>query len=411
MKRRGRGEGSIFRRKDGTWCGIFDVGIDERGRRRRRSVYGATKAEVLEKLTRLRAQALSGDLANPERVTVGAFLTRWLESHAAAIRESTRLLYAGALARHVLPRIGGLRLDRLGPVHVQGLLADLERAGVGAPMRAVVYRACHRALRQAVSWRLLSRNPAEGVVRPREAAREMQTWTPEQAGRFLAVAAGERLGALYALLLGTGLRLGEALGLAWADVDLRAGTATIRRQLSEVRNRLSFTEPKTQTARRTVDLPAFVAEALRAHEERMGAEGHLLNDQLLVFVDSEGHPLRRSNIRRRSFEPLLRRAGLPRVRLHDLRHTAATLHLRNGVHPKVVQQLLGHARVSITLDTYSHAVPGMGREAAARLDELLSSGRRLPIQPNYSLTGGKPRTLADDGGNGEAPETRTGSRS
>jgi integrase len=271
-----------------------------------------------------------------------------------------------------------VRLDRLAPAHLQGLLADLETTGVGAAMRQVIFRALHRAFAQAVTWGVLARNHAEGIVRPRPARREMQTWSPEQVGRFLAAASGDRLAALYAVLVGTGLRLGEALGLTWADLDLRAGTATIRRQLSEVSGALSFTEPKTAAARRTVDLPAFVVEALREHEARMAAEGRLLNDQLLVFVDTGGRPLRRSNIRRRSFEPLLRRAGLPKIRLHDLRHTAATLHLRNGVHPKIVQQLLGHARVAITLDTYSHAVPGMGREAAARLHDLLRMRGQAP---------------------------------
>lgn len=135
--------------------------------------------------------------------------------------------------------------------------------------------------------------------------------------------------------------------------------------------RLWLQEPKTDRARRAVDLPLFVIAFLREHQERARAEGTLLNDRLLVFTDTQGHPIRKSNLRRRSFLPLLQRAGLPRIRLHDLRHTAATLHLRQGTHPSVVQQMLGHSRVGITLDIYSHVMPTLGKEAAQRMDDLL----------------------------------------
>jgi integrase len=371
--RRGRGEGTVFRRKDGTWCAAITAGYDEDGRRRRRYVYGATKAAVLEAITQLRAQALDGALGEPVRLTVAQFLRRWVDDVVRpSLRPKSAEYYCGAL-RYLLPRLGGVRLTALGPAHVQALLADLERAGGSPHVRRQVFVTLHRACQQALRWGLLRAHPCAAVARPRVPRREMCTLAPEQARAFLEAARGDRYFALYALMLGTGLRLGEALGLAWPDVDLDAGTVTVRRQLTAVTpgGRPTFSEPKTASARRTVDLPPLAVEALRAHQCRMQAEGHLLNAYLLVFVDRAGHSVRAENLRRRSFLPLLRAVGIPRIRLHDLRHSYATLNLAAGTHPRVVQQALGHADIAVTLQTYSHVLPGLQKEAALRLDRLL----------------------------------------
>ncbi len=371
-RRRGRGEGSIFQRKDGTWCGVLTTGYDANGKRRRRYVYGATKAEVLEAMVRLRTAVLDHTLGEPTKLRTSDYLARWLTTSKPALRESTFTLYDMVIRRHIVPRIGGLVLSRLTAAHLQSLLADLESSDASPALRQVVFRVLHRALKQAVQWGTIPKNPADAVIRPKVPRKEMQVLTPDQARRFLQAVKEDRLHALYAVLLGCGLRLGEALGLTWPDLDLAKGTLTVNRQLQEVRGRLSLIEPKTASARRIVNLPGFVVEALRAHEDQARREGTLLNDRLLVFTDTAGNPLRRSNIRRRSFEPLLRKAGIPRIRLHDLRHTAATLHLLNGTHPSVVQKMLGHSKVGITLDVYSHVLPSMGQEAAERMDALLN---------------------------------------
>jgi integrase len=198
----------------------------------------------------------------------------------------------------------------------------------------------------------------------------MRVLAPEQVNVLLTAALEDRFHALYVLAVTTGLRQGELLGLQWEDVDLASAVLHIRRALQEVAGRLWLDEPKTAKARRTVDLPAVAVAALREHGDRMLAEAHLRE---FVFCDSQGGPVRKSNLIRRSFLPLLKRAGLPRIRFHDLRHTAATLLLLQGVHPKVVQERLGHSQISITLDTYSHVLPSMGREAAAKLDALLGT--------------------------------------
>jgi integrase len=196
----------------------------------------------------------------------------------------------------------------------------------------------------------------------------MQALAPDQVIRLLAAAKDDRLEALYVLAVTTGLRQGELLGLQWEDVDFPGAALHVRHTLHELNGRLWIGEPKTKRACRQVDLPAIAVVALRGHRERM-----LIEDRSdgLVFCDTQGGPLRKSNLLRRSFLPLLKRAGLPAIRFHDLRHTAATLLLAQGVHPKIVQERLGHSNIALTLDTYSHVLPGMGREAASKLDALL----------------------------------------
>lgn len=388
-KRRGRGEGSVFRRRDGLWAGSLTVGYTETGRRRRRAVYGKTKGEVLAKLARLQHQALTGTLSDPQRLTVAAFLARWLEDAARpAIQASTHRRYGEIIRLHVVPCIGGAVLSRLTPAHVQGMLTVMEKGGASARVRQMTFNVLHRALGQALRWGMVSRNVCDAVARPRVPRRTMRTLDAAQVRLLLAEAKGGRLEALYVLAVSTGMRQGELLGLQWEDVDLDRGTVQIRHQLQELAGRLALVEPKTVKSRRRVDLPALAVVALMEHRERARAQGRSVGEGY-VFTDTEGGPLRKSNLLRRSFFPLLtlralredlRKQGvaegalpkpLPRVRFHDLRHTAATLHLAGGTHPKVVQEMLGHSTISMTLDTYSHTVPSMQKEAAATMDRLL----------------------------------------
>lgn len=185
------------------------------------------------------------------------------------------------------------------------------------------------------------------------------------------MAKGDPLEALYVVAVGTGARLGELLALRWEDATLEDASLSIRRTLVDINGKLEIGEPKTTRSRRRIDLPAFVVDALRRHRARIGAHPH---PKAWIFADSKGGPLRKSNVARRSFQPLLKQAGLPRIRFHDLRHTAASLLLARGVHPKVVQERLGHATIAITLDTYSHVIPSMQKAAAAELDALVGYG-------------------------------------
>jgi integrase len=196
----------------------------------------------------------------------------------------------------------------------------------------------------------------------------MKFLSAEQSQHLLKFAAADRFHALYVLAISTGMRMGELFALAWPDIDFDSASIMVQRSLEEISGELTIKEPKTPTSRRRIDLPAFAVDALQGHRRRMLAEGHVAGP---VFCDTKGGYLRRSNFRRNSFEPLLARGDLPEVRFHDLRHTAATLLLLRGIHPKIVSERLGHARVQITLDRYSHVLPTMQKEAADQLERLL----------------------------------------
>jgi len=369
-RRRGNGEGGVYRRDDGQWCASVTIGYDEVGKRRRRVVYGSTKAAALEKLAKLQADAVSGTLIETERITVAVFLKRWLEdSSRPAVRPATYRSYKGLIDNHINEQIGGVALSKLTPAHVQALYGAMERAKRSPRLRQMAHAVLHKALGQALKWNLVFRNVCDAVDKPRVARKAIQVLDIDQIRKFLKTTASDRLHALYVLAVSTGLRQGEILGLHWQDIDLKTAALSVRRQLSEDAGVLQLTEPKTDKGRRRVDLPEFAVEVLREHRKRMLAEGH---PGPWVFCDSEGNPIRKSNMLRRSFFPLLLEAKVPRIRFHDLRHSAATLLLSQGVHPKIVQERLGHSQISLTLDTYSHVLPSMQREAAAKLDKLFA---------------------------------------
>lgn len=370
-RRRGRGEGSI-RRKPGRdlWEVTVNLGYDAQGKRRRITKYAKTKREALALLAELQQQAATGTLPEPTRLTVEAYLTHWLEDvMRPTLRPSTYARYESLVRNHLVPRIGRTKLQQLKPSQVQALYSQMEADGVGARTRELAHVVLRKALQQAVEWGYLATNPCDRVRRPRAPKRRMEVLTPEQAARLLEEARGHRLYALLVVLLTCGLRWGEAAALQWEDVDLKRATLTIRRSVTEVKGKHVIGEPKTARGRRQIALPKVAVEALREHRKRMLAEGH---PGPWVFCDQDGGLLRLPNFRRRVLFPLLDRAGLPRIRPHDLRHTCATLLLSQGVHPKVVSEMLGHAQVSITLDVYSHVLPTLQREAASRMDALFS---------------------------------------
>jgi len=226
-----------------------------------------------------------------------------------------------------------------------------------------------------VRWGLIPRNAAAAVDPPRVVTPEMRPLSPTQARTLLAAANGNRLEALFVLAVSTGMRQGELLGLGWEDVDLEAKTARVRRTLTLAKGGPRLTEPKTRGSRRSIRLTASAVEALERHRERQEGEGAARgpdwNGQGLVFCTRRGTPIRRDNLHDKHWKPLLRRSGLPDVRFHDLRHTCATLLLTKGVHPKIVSEMLGHSSIAITLDTYSHVIPGLGDIAVSAMEEVL----------------------------------------
>ena len=375
--------GHIKKRGRDTYSVIVSQGSDPAtGRRRQtwRTVRGS-KRDAEAVLTQLLAQKDSGIDLPPGRVTIAVYLGRWLESYARPnTRPRTYESYELLIRKHTLPLLGRLPLAKLAPSHLQQLYADRLRAGLSPMTVRHLHAVLHKAFGDAVTWGLAGRNVVDAVSPPRAPRREIQTLSSEQARAFLDAASGDRLEALYVVALTTGMRQGELLGLPWSAVDLERGTVQVRGSLQRTRdNRPAIVEPKTPSSRRQVMLTRTATAALRRHRTRQLEErlrlGPAWNESDLVFTSEIGTPLSATNLVRRSFRRLLERAGLPRIRFHDLRHTAATLLLGEGQHPKLVADMLGHSRISTTLDLYSHTTPAMHREAAEVLDALLGSGQ------------------------------------
>jgi integrase len=284
---------------------------------------------------------------------------------------------------HIKPTLVGIKLDRLTSLHVHNLYREELGSGLSPRMVQPVHTTLHKALEQAVADDLIPRNVTEAVKAPRPVVKEMQPLSPDQAKAFLEAARGEKLEALHVLALTTGMRQGELLGPKWDDIDLQTGTLHIQRSLSTAMGEgFSFNPPKTTRIRRSIKIPKLALRTLRRHrvvqlEERM-KDGDLWKDHDLVFTTGFGTPISRADLITRSFKPLLLRAVLPDRRFHDLRHTCATLLLGKGVHVKLVQELLGHSTIAITLDTYSHVLPGMGDGVADTIDETF--GRRVAVK-------------------------------
>jgi len=375
VARRGNAEGSIYQRHDGRWVAVVDLGRDELGRRQRKSIYGDTRRAVKDKLTTALHAQSEGDLRAGPSESLGAFLARWLEQ--APVRGSTRMHYARNVRQHITPALGRIPLAKLTAEDVNGLIQAKLRSGLSPRsvhhMRAVL----RNALGRAVRWGLVTRNVAELADPPRVPEYEARLLDVDEARRFLAAAAGDRLEALYSVALSLGLREGEALGLRWQDVDLERRTLQVAHTLQRVPGAgLQLLEPKTKRSRRLLEMPDVVVRALRAHrarqlEERLAA-GKLWQDLGLVFTTYEGRPLQATHVLAGSFRRIREAAGIDRLRFHDLRHSAATLLLAQGVPQRVVMEQLGHTTLAMT-QRYTHVVPQLMKDAAAAMDRALGS--------------------------------------
>jgi integrase len=375
-QKRGNGEGSIYRRTDGRWVGQYLVHT-ARGPKYR-YLYGKTRQAVSEKLTKAMADRDSGLIFDAGKMTVGEYLDRWLaDSVKSTVRTSTYERHEEIVRLHIKPSLGRMGLKKLTPAHVRGLYSEKLDSGLLAPATVrKIHSTLHKALSQAVSDGIVPRNAAD-VKAPRPTPEEMRPLSEDEARTFLEAIrqSGERFEALYVLAISTGLRRGELLGLRWDDVDLERGTLRVGRALVREGGRHTLGETKTRRGRRQINLTPRTVSTLKAHrkkqlEAKMRLAG-LYKDHGLIFASQVGTPVNPENLVKRSFKPLLKKAGLPEIRFHDLRHTCATLLLGRGVHPKLVQELLGHATIAMTLDTYSHYLPSMGDQAAGAMGDAL----------------------------------------
>ena len=358
----------------------------ETGRKRQKWVGGFTtkracEAALAEALGRVQAGTFAADSG---RMTVAEYAKDWLAAIESSIRPTTFHSYSLVMNSYVVPRLGRLRLSGLTPAQLGRFYAELGTSGskTGGSLSPPTVRYAHtvlgKALQDAVGWGIV-----EGYLfpdtyhLPRKATPNMTVWSPAEARRFVELVRDDRLYAMWFLLLTTGMRRGEVVGLRWADIDLDGEVLSVSRAIASVDGVAMETEPKTAKGRRAIALDPATVDALRRHRERQAAERDLVGDGWTasgaVFTYPDGRTLHPDHVMV-TFRRLVTGAGLPLIRLHDLRHTAATLALAAGVHPKVVQERLGHSSIGITLDTYSHVVQGMQAEAAAKVAGLLLLG-------------------------------------
>jgi integrase len=384
MGKRGNGEGSIYRRSNGTWAAQYTLWTAEG--RKRRSVSGKTRAEVSRKLTEAMADRDGGLVCDAGNLTVGEYLDRWLAASVkGTVKETTYANYAYVTRVHVSPAVGRVKLKSLSPTHVRGFYGEKARSGLAAATVKKMHVVLRKALAQVVSDGLIPRNAADGVKPPRVSApgEEIKPLDSEECAAFLEATRGEKLEALYVLAIHCGLREGELLALRWEDANLEAvkPALLVRRTLTRGENGRGYVigaSTKSGKGRRVRLTPRAVA-ALREHkkrqlEERIRLAG-LWQDQNLIFPNEAGRTFNPSNLRNRSFRRIKARANVREdLRFHDLRHTCATLLLSEGVNVKVVSEMLGHASVTITLNTYSHVLPDMQDSAAEAMEAALGAG-------------------------------------
>lgn len=369
--------GNITKRGENTWRVRVFLGRDEKGSQlfHSHTVHG-TKKDAQAYLNRVLRDRDLGIWSEPSAETVRVYLRRWLTDAALPrIATSTATLYENYLTLYLDPGLGHFRLSKLTPLDIQGFYASLSTQLKPSSVRRL-HGMLSSALNQAVKWNLIPRNPASLVDLPKVQKKEMHAFGPVEAAKFLAAAKLDKHAMLWAILISTGLRPGEAMALKWQDIDLKAGTLTVRRSLTwKAGGLFEFNEPKTTRSIRQLPLPAALIPEMKAHKAHV-AEARLKagtdwQDNDLVFPAALGRPLHKANLGRH-LKAILKAANLPEdFRLYDLRHSCATLLLADGTHPKVVADRLGHASVTLTLDTYSHVTQTMQSEASKAMNRML----------------------------------------
>lgn len=378
MAKNGNGEGSIYpHKRNGKKVGYRgSYWIHTADGPKRRYVSGKTRDEVRDKLVEALGNRAQGLVFDAGSLTVGEYLERWLKDTVqGTVRQSTYEVYRHMVRPHIVPGLGRAELKNLNPVHVRGFYRDRLDSDLSPATVHKMHVVLHKALDQVVSDGLIPRNVAKDVKVQQAKRKEIRPLTPEQARTLLDAARGDRLEALYVLALNTGLRQGELLALKWEDVELEDAVLRVRRTLTRTGGKVDVGPPKTNKSRRSVGLTTPAVEALHAHLSRQLEEmeqmGSLYRPGGLVFANESGGIINPSNLRNRSFKKLLKRAELPEIRFHDLRHTCATLLLSRNVNRKVVFEMLGHSSIAITLDTYSHVLPIMQESAVRALEDVL----------------------------------------
>jgi len=389
MSRRGNNEGSVFKRKDGRWCAIVTAGYSpETGKPIRAYYYGTTRAGVVAKRDEALNNVKLGTYVKPTKETVEAWLKTWLNTYIApSVRPKTWEGYESIIRVHLVPALGQIDLRALQTSQVQRLLNDKRAGGLSSRTVELIHTTLKSALKQAQVEGLVTRNVVDHVRKPKKEEKEIRVLTVAEMDQLLTVAMTDRLGPLVITMLGTGLRLGEILALEWSNVDLQDGLITVQHAVVHTKtptttNRQRLIQsPKTDSGKRTVPLPADVVSTLRQWRITQAEEklklGIMYTDSGRVFTSSVGTPLQQRNVARKMSQ-LAAKATIKHVNPHALRHTYATRLLEVNIHPKVVQELLGHSDITLTLNTYSHVMPEIKQAAAKALDAVLKLDRKPP---------------------------------
>jgi integrase len=379
-------------RGHGSWTYRLDLGpgLDARGTwRQRRQIRRSgfrTKTEAEAALARALVELEDGSRTDDRRTSVSGYLDEWLAARKVDLRPTTWRSYEGHVRLYLRPYLGHLRLGELRTAHVESAYATIRQLKASRPLKPVTLRRVHAtllsALNEAVRRRLIAHNPAVHARLERTERPKPRVWDADTVGAFLSAVHADRLYALFHLAVLRGLRRGELCGLRWVDVDLDAGVLHVRQQIVQLGYAVALGSPKTRSGTRSVALDVGTMGALRDHRRRQrdeqGVAASAWVDSGLVFTREDGTALHPEYVTRH-FARLVRRADLPMIRLHDLRHTAATLALAAGVEMVVVSRQLGHSSLSITADTYTHVLPVVAADAAERVAALVPTGpRALP---------------------------------
>jgi len=382
MSKRAAGEGSIFKRGN-RW--VAQVGSGDS----RETAYFRTQQEANQWRHNKNEQKKNGLLVAGSKVQLSIFLEEWLVVAKTSIRPNTFSDYSSIIRNHINPSLGSTKLKDLTPNQLQSLYTVKMKNGTSARTTIMIHAVIHRALQHALKLGLVTRNIADSVTRPKLPKHEMKILDQIQSYRLIQASKDTKYQLLYYVAINTGLRQGELFGLKWSDINWQYGKLHIQRQVQRRKGGLEFCEPKSESGRRVISIGGATLKKLQEHYNSQLKEiiqvGEKWKNLDLIFCTPFGTPLEPSNVLK-SLKKCLREAGLPDIRFHDLRHTAATLMLLAGINPKVVQERLGHSDISLTLNTYSHVLPSLQEEAAAIMDDLLNPvPLNLDIEENSEI--------------------------
>lgn len=396
-KKRGNGEGSIFQRADGLWCGMLTV-KDPLAGKKRRSFYGKTKKEVASKMLRVQSEIMNGSYINPNKVTVSTWLNDWLWDYKKRnLKPNTFASYEMQIRVNINTVLGEMLLMDIRSEHLQKFFNLKAESGLSAESVKKLRNILSGAFLQAVKNQLISRNPCDTTVLPRLSRKEIRVLTLVEQDNLLAAVRGDRLEAAFVVALSTGLRIGELLALKWNDIDSN-GVLKVKRSLGRVqtnfddskgtKTEILFQETKTKKGVRSIPIVPNVQALLKLHKHMQNLEriefAGIYNNQDLVFCTELGKPLEPRNLMRK-FYGITKKIAINKANFHCLRHTFATRAIENGMNIKVLQEILGHASITTTLDTYSHVLPETKTEQMKILNDLFKRERPSEVGTSKGL--------------------------